>query len=225
MKPQIVKVYSHTRSGTHFLEAFITENFYSNLDFSIKPITWGHWSNRKIKEEGNPYGKIFGNHLFPPNINDSSRKVYIKRDGRAVAYSMWKTPNFIHKNLKNISFQDFLELKIDWIGTPSNKANPDLTILEHWCKHVRSWEYYERINDNTLIVRYEDLIDNPYEQYLKIYKKFFNYKKLLTKDEITIIDKPVGLLPNMAKVDSWKEEFNKSNNEMYFNVLSKYNCQ
>ena len=72
------KIYSHPRSGTHFIEAFVGENFYSGKDLSVKNVTWGHWSNRKINAEGNKYGMLFGNHLLPiRNTNESNPKIYI----------------------------------------------------------------------------------------------------------------------------------------------------
>ena len=219
---ELVKIYSHPRSGTHFLEAFVGENFYPNYDLKLDSITWGHWSNRLENKKGNPYGKIFGNHLFPPKLNDNSKKIYIKRDGRAVAYSMWKTPNFKHMEYNSISFHDYLKLKIDWFGTPSQKAQTSLTILEHWLKHCREWDAYAQENENTLILSYEDLMNFPYQQYLKIHNKFFSNSFVLDKDEIKIINKPVGLLPNKAKIDAWREVFTEQDNKLYLDLLKKH---
>jgi len=86
----LVKVYSHPRSGTHFLEAFLAKNFYQDKDLALAEITWGHWSNRKINKDGNPYGKLFGNHYFADENNNESPKIYIYRDGnqnRLVRYN------------------------------------------------------------------------------------------------------------------------------------------
>jgi hypothetical protein len=218
---QMVKVYSHPRSGTHFLEAFIAENFYKEKNLSTDNVNWGHWSNRKINSEGNPYGKLFGSHHFPKKKYKKEFKIYIVRDGRAVAYSIWKTPNFIHKDLKNISFHDFLNLQLDWKGTPATKSEPKLSILEHWYEHVKAWEEASLEDDNLLLVKYEELIKNPYSVYLQIQNKFFRKNKLLSLNELDIIKKPVGLLPNKAIVNSWEKEFSDKDKLLYEKILSK----
>ncbi len=48
-KSDLVKVYSHPRSGTHFLEAFLAENFYPHSDLLVENVTWGHWSDRRTR--------------------------------------------------------------------------------------------------------------------------------------------------------------------------------
>ena len=218
----LLKVYSHPRSGTHFLEAFISENFYKNKDLSTKKVEWGHWSNRKIKKTGNPYGQLFGSHTHVPDkFNYYGPKIYIIRDGRAVAYSIWKTPNFLNSKLQKLSFHDFLKEKIDWIGTPANRSNQIYSILEHWYLHVKAWEDFAEKNENLLIIKYEDLINNPYQIYLKIHKYFFNDLPIIKKDDLNIIKKPVGLLPNKATVNSWEQVFLQNDIDLYYEVLSK----
>ena len=217
----LVKVYSHPRSGTHFLEAFLTKNFYAKKDLSINEVTWGHWSNRKLNPNGNPYGKLFGSHLFGNLINTPNRKIYIIRDGRSVAYSVWKTDNFIHKDLQEISFKEFLRTKIDWHGTPALESLPKYTIIEHWHMHVNSWLELEKKDNNLLVIYYEDLVSNPYDIYLKIHDKFFSKKKKLYKDQLDTIKKPVGLLPNKAIKDSWKEVFDKDDIDYFLSIVDE----
>ena len=218
---KLVKVYSHPRSGTHFLEAFLAENFYKGKDLSLDSGTWGHWSNRKVRDIGNPYGKLFKNHHFPKKIKYIQPKIYIVRDGRSVAYSIWNTPNFINKELRDISFHDFLRTKIDWKGSPSNKVLPEYTILEHWYQHVKAWEKYNNFDNELLIIKYEELLNNPYEIYLKIHDKFFKNKRVLKEEEIDNIKTPVGLLPNKATINSWEKAFSEEDKILYFDVLSK----
>jgi len=218
---QLVKVYSHPRSGTHFLEAFLARNFYAKKKLSIDEIKWGHWSNRKINYEGNEYGKLFGDHLLPSLNNNKPKIIYIYRDGRSVAYSIWKTPNFLNKNLKGISFHDFLKTPIDWKGSPGYKTDNKLNILEHWNLHVKAWIEYSEINSNVLVISYEDLVNKPYKVYLEIHKNFFENKRIKDENEIELIKKPIGLLPNKAKTDSWKTIFNEKENEYFLNLISK----
>lgn len=219
----LLKVYSHPRSGTHFLEAFLAKNFYQNRDLSLDKVAWGHWSNRKVKEDGNPYGKLFGHHYFPSIKNLKRPGIYIIRDGRAVGYSIWKTPNFLHKDTDaTISFSDFLNTPLDWSGSPSKKTNEKLTFFEHWAKHCDEWIKFSEQEKKLLIVHYEDLVINPYETYLKIKRFNFKLKPKLSKDKLDIIKKPTGLLPNKAKVNSWKGNFTNEELERFEGIVNSY---
>jgi len=218
---ELLKVYSHPRSGTHFLEAFLAKNFYQDKELSLVDVTWGHWSNRQVKPEGNPYGKLFGNHYFSDLNNNDKPKIYIVRDGRAVAYSIWKTPNFLHKDISHLTFKEFLKTPIDWRGTPSKQAEPNLTILEHWAQHVKGWYEFSEQNDNVMIIAYGDLISDPYKQYLRIHEKYFKNAEKLTKESLDIIKKPVGLLPNKAKIDAWKAVFDEDDNNFFKTTVDK----
>ena len=206
-KITLVKVYSHPRSGTHFLEAFLSKNFYQNEDLSLSSISWGHWANRQIKTEGNPFGKLFGSHSLPKTTYKNEKKIYIIRDPRAVAYSIWKTKNFVHPNNANLSFSQFLRTPIDWIGTPAKKTDPTQTILEHWKSHTDSWRQFALKDANTLILSYEELKDNPFVVYEKIQRKYFSKLKKIEQNKIDPISEPLGLLPNKGTKDAWKNFF------------------
>lgn len=206
-----IQIFSHPRSGTHLLEAFIGENFYKNIDISLKDIIWGHWADRQKTNLVNPYGKLFGSHIFPTRdiLNIDYPSIYIYRDGRAVSYSIWKTLHFLHPKYNQLSFSNFLRTRIDWIGSPAFKCKPKMTIGEHWSKHVSGWLRYGAMNKNILIVKYEDLIRNPYQVYCLIRQRFFIHIELKKENQINIITKPLGLLPNKAKIDAWKELFSE----------------
>ncbi|WP_416443483.1 sulfotransferase domain-containing protein [Leeuwenhoekiella sp. A16] len=212
-----IQIFSHPRSGTHFLEAFVGENFYRGEDLFVKNVEWGHWSNRKINSQGNKFQKLFGSHLFPrkecSKINYPS--LYIYRDGRAVAYSIWNTENFVNLKFNNLSFSEFLKLKIDWVGSPAFKSKEKYTIAQHWERHVDGWLKYSKNNKNILVLKYEDLINDPIEVYYRIHERFFNTYPALHKDDINIINNAVGLKPNEAKKDSWRKKFTKED-ESYF---------
>ncbi len=218
-KTNLVKVYSHPRSGTHFLEAFIAKNFYPNKDLMVPLVTWGHWANRSVNENGNPYGKLFGSHYFPYRIQEQGPKVYIARDGRAVAYSIWKTPNFLHPDLKGISFSDFLRTPLDWQGSPASKTDAKRTIFEHWDLHLQRWMAFAENKPDVLITTYESLVDDPFTVYSNIHTAFFANSAMLSKAELDPIKKAVGLLPNKAVKNSWEDSFTNEDQE-YFEKMS-----
>jgi len=219
----LVKVYSHPRSGTHFLEAFLARNFYKTKDLSVDNVTWGHWSDRRIKEEGNPYGKLFGNHYFGFENQNNAPKIYIYRDGRAVAYSVWKTPNFITRQGADITFNDFLSQQIDWSGTPARKAEPEHTIFQHWAKHVTSWKKLSENDENLLIIKYEDLVDDPYNVYQQIHSKFFSKQRMLKANQVDVVKKPLGLLPNKGIKNAWVDEIDAKNDYSFKKMIQANN--
>lgn len=215
-----LRVYSHPRSGTHFLEAFIAKNFYKNVDLSIQEVKWGHWSNRKINKSGNPYGQLFGHHFFPTNNNFKAPGVYIIRDGRAVAFSVWNTHNFLHKDIEGkISFSKFLRTPLDWFGSPSKKTQLNMNIFEHWEKHCSDWLKFSESQKGLLIIYYEDLKNNPFWVYKQIKKFNFRYKTKISLKELIKIDKPTGLLPNMANNNSWVEHFERKDHVFFESIL------
>ncbi|MBK3517682.1 sulfotransferase domain-containing protein [Carboxylicivirga marina] len=221
---QIIKVYSHPRSGTHFLEAFLAKNFFQNKDLNTEIVNWGHWANRLQREEGNEYGKLFGNHSFPGDwiMGIKHPMIYIYRDGRDVAYSIWKTPNFINPDYKDVTFSDFLRLKLDWQGTPGKKCEPKETIAQHWERHITEW--MEVKHSKLLIIRYEDLKSKPLDVYSKILKKYYPVKYIahcigLYKPKVNVINQPVGLKPNKAKAKGWKDVLMEDDNNWYISQI------
>jgi hypothetical protein len=124
--------------------------------YGTTSVKWGHWANRKVTPNSNKYYKLFGSHAFPTKTMKKIDypMIYIYRDGRAVAYSIWKTENFINPKYKNISFTDFLREKLDWKGSPAFRSKEKYTIAEHWEKHVIGWKKISKQNKNILIIRY-----------------------------------------------------------------------
>lgn len=220
---QYLKVFSHPRSGTHFLEAFIGRNFYKDIDLSVQSHQWGHWANREDNAKGNPYGKLFGSHIYPGRFlrKITYPSIYIYRDGRAVAASLWKTRNFIHPRYQGISFSEFLRLKIDWLGAPSVRWESSMNIAQHWENHVLGWKRIAESNENIVIVNFEEIKLNPYQVYRNIFLKFFQEQSVLLKEsEVDYVEDPVGLLPNKAEREAWREIFTEED-IAYFNSSLK----
>src|SRR5690349_243058 len=97
---EIVKVYSHPRSGTHFLMSLLYRNFFRGreLGVSMRPTMAGHWSRQRAGESQSfvldgkrstgerfeiPYAELFGSHALQPP-ESKSRAIYVVRDGRDV---------------------------------------------------------------------------------------------------------------------------------------------
>ena len=50
-----------------------------------------------------------------------------------------------------------------------------ITLIASWKTHYNSWKNFEK---NKLLIKYEDLINNPYEEFYKIYKYLSKILKL-----------------------------------------------
>ena len=219
----MIKIYSHPRSGTHFLEAFVAENFYPSKNLSRNGLSYyGHWSDRKLLKEGKPYQKLFGSHYFPDELKQTGNhpKIYIYRDVRAVIASVYNSKFYNLKKHPDLSFSEFLRMDIDWYGGLGRETLSNLNIVQHWYKHVDEWL---RVSDkNLLIIRYEDLKLDPKKTYDRITNKFFKRRNLLnlfTNQKIKIINKKVGLNPNSATIDSWKNLFSDTDLDFVFKNL------
>jgi len=169
---EIVRVYSHPRSGTHFLLDLLYRNFFSDQDMSSDAnlMMSGHWS-KKISHHGQrflldgvemgqtftiPYARLFGSHTIQPPRN-VKRSIYIVRDGRDVALSCFSWKDSMPERMEPLSLTDFLLQKIDWIGSFGYRENhPHMRIFDHWKMHVEN--YY---NSHMSMIYYEDLISNP----------------------------------------------------------------
>lgn len=209
---RLIRVYSHPRSGTNFLMRFIAANFYAGQDLHSKPGRIGHWKNR-IENQSNPVGKLSGTHHFFDYEKNQFIKpaVYLVRDGRAVAYSIWKTKVFQNPNWKSWCFSKFLREKLDWYGSPGNPHGFPGSIVEHWRDHVISWQ--ERMD--VLFIRYEDLVTTP-ERVRDDIVRFFNVPAM---EELQTVDGLVGWYPNCGTIDAWQDEFSQDDIEYFDSIV------
>ena len=146
---RILKVYSHPRSGANWLLALLGQAFYG--DMGLVFTFTGHWSERVPVEA--PDRKMRGGHDFY-RAGLRGPRVYLYRDGRDVALSLWRTKAFQRASWHDLSFSEFLRRPLDWHGSPSVRANNGLTIAEHWWDHLNSWQDAP----GTCFVSYERLL-------------------------------------------------------------------
>jgi hypothetical protein len=196
---ELVKVHSHPRSGTHYLKALLANNFYRDCNLSSPGGEWGHWSQRRWIE-GEPHGKLSGFHTANPDPTHPA--IYLYRDGRAVALSIWRSRiGFLHKDWADITFSDFLRRPLDWQDSPGQRSTPQQTIAEEWWKHVHKW--LKTPPHNVLPVRYEEAVCYPYETLYRVAERF----GLDWDGKARPVEGLVGQLPNQGQIDAWKGFF------------------
>ena len=135
------------------------------------------------------------NGSFFTNYNNTLGAIYIVRDPRNVLISILN--HFSKKNYDDA--KNFLIDENRVIG--SNQANKDktefddneiTTVISSWKAHYKSWKL---LNKNFLLVKYENLIKNPDDEFFKI----FDYVKKFIK-----IDNSKNLVKNAIKESSFE---------------------
>jgi hypothetical protein len=148
-----LKIYSHPRSGTNFARALLAATFYQ--DTSVVEVTTGHWSQRQRVLVPTRLVKGPQSHPFF-RTNLPGPRVYLIRDGRDVALSMWRTKHFQCAAQRELSLSDYLSAPLDWYRDPGHRSGRGMTIVEHWKAHVDSWY----AAPDTYFLRYEQLLEN-----------------------------------------------------------------
>lgn len=211
----LLRVYSHPRSGTNLLMAFIAINFYPGLDLETRGRI-GHWKARKL-DQVNPYGKLAGTHYF---MHDEKNRVvqpcvYLYRDGRAVALSLWHTKAFQRPSWRKWCLSRFLKEPLDWGGSPGNPRGFGKPIAAHWRAHLDSWEHCE--DEGILKVRFEDILTGP-RQVRDAIAEFYDMKPVRG---LKLVTEKVGWLPNEGRIDAWREHFSEDDLAAFYELAGK----
>ena len=146
-----LKLYSHPRSGTNWTLALLEMAYWGCVKYHMART--GHWSKRVGVAA--PESKMLGGHQFY-NAKLPGKRVYLYRDGRDVALSLWNAKAFQPAYKRGMSFSEFIRTPLDWRGTPGVKAKPRRNIIQHWKLHLDSWHNAP----DTLLIRYEDLLSD-----------------------------------------------------------------
>ena len=216
MSNKLIKVYSHPRSGTNFIEALIMKNFFTDVDVSTPGTSgWGHWSENYKFDKPILHGKLFGSHRM--QTKGRWPGLYIYRDARDVALSVWRSKGFLHTNIKdNNTFSTYLKTNLDWQDTPSLRAIPTKNIFKHWLDHVTGWhEKYK--GSNILFVRFEELLIDTDNVLIRIGEHF----DLERQAKVLSLKKMVGPSPNAGKCGKWKEFFSPEDLKFFFSIVPK----
>ncbi|MDH5748473.1 MAG: sulfotransferase domain-containing protein [Rhodospirillales bacterium] len=173
-----VFVFSHERSGTHFLMNALAQAFgyISNpqVDFDHSDANINFYYPLSIREylaqfKGHPVANTFKSHHSFDFFSDLIEEVveefqvfYVYRNPLDVMVSLWR---FIHKwewheGPKTDELADFIRMP------PSGhmmryQMYQQPTVLKRWESHVRGWvlEMPEQVRGRIIYVRFEDLLD------------------------------------------------------------------
>jgi len=211
-----LRVHSHPRSGTHLLAHCLKKAFFPDADLDIEDFEsrkWGHWADRLLFEGPIANGMLLGGnaHGFPDAVRRRGAPiVYIYRDGRGVALSLWRSKHLKNPAWDGIDFSEFLRRKMDWAATPGRRVEPRETLPEHWARHVTRW--HEFAGSNVVIVRYEDLVADRNAAVRSIAEAF---PGLPERQVLAPTDELVGISPNAGRTHAWREYFS-ADDEAFF---------
>ena len=132
--------------------------------------------DRKIKflKTHHIYCNINGSNFT--DYKNSLGVIYIVRDPRNVISSIkyhYSKENYLEAEKMMTDEYRALGKKID--RSSKNIDRDMITLIASWKTHYNSWKNFEK---NKLLIKYEDLINNPYEEFYKIYKYLSKILKL-----------------------------------------------
>ena len=165
-----------------------------------------------------------GKFCYTDNINTSGC-IYIVRDPRNVITSL--------KNHYYLStYEDAFKFISDEKKLIGNIKNPRLeselpTVISSWKNHYNSWK---KLKTNYLLIKYENLIDNPFAEFNKIIsflEKFFNYKFDSTDVDRAISYTNFEKLQKQESLEGFKEANKNTKGEpiKFFNLGPKNTWQ
>lgn len=224
-RDRLLQVFGHIRSGNNLLAACLHLNFYPGSNLKGDDGYFGHWSDRQFAQ-GSTYGKLIGNHEHWAKASATRRAVYIHRDGRSVAYSVWRSAHFMNSAWLGIPFSEFLRRPIDWDATPGRRRQSRWyhqrreNIVEHWRRHITGW--LGSGDKNICFVRYEDLVVDPARVILGI-SKFFDMQvaEPARSQGVEVPKQPVGYSPNQGSNKAWMDAFSDEDLVFYRSIVGE----
>jgi len=212
-----VKVFGFARSGTHLLAHLIAQNFYRGQESRLqKPVKIGHWL--KAYDYPDPVGRLIGGFDKPDPTAGSEPAVYVYRDGRACALSIWRTPYF---TAYDQPLAEFLRTPLDWLWYPGRPYALSFlesrTVFEMWHAHVNAW-MTELGKRQLFFVRYESLLDDPQGWTQKIGERF---DLTPTSKTFMSVKTPVGPTPNDGNRHSYLGYMDMLDLELYDTIVPR----
>ena len=208
---------------SHFLN--LTDNINNQDEFAkncVKAQQNLNSDNKlKIFKTHNAFWNWGGGQYTFTDEKNTLGAIYIVRDPRNIITSVL---NYFHKKNYHEALEFMKENKV--LG--GNEAEIGLpTIIGSWSNHYKSWKKFKK---NFLIIRYENLLKNPFEEFTKITNYLENVSNLKFKNNNILKAIKECSFDNMSNQED-KFGFNdnsiknKKLNKKFFNLGPKNNWQ
>ena len=205
----MIKVYGFPRSGNHLLMELIGRNFYPGQDLTSPAGEVGHWSDR-AQVGPVEFGKLAGHHGPPSWGYEPGQSVYVYRDGRAVAASLYRSPHFRSKQTDGLTFSEWLRAPLDWSwsvgrrGGIGRRGSNGKNVIEHWVEHLTAWDKIDNLYWPLRFCNYAKMAKNPHGTVYGLQAVVFELVAV-NDEEYIIPDQPVGHFPSGGRLDGWRE--------------------
>jgi len=153
------------------------------------------------------------------NKENTKAVIYIVRDPRNVVLSV--------SNFYNLSEDESVKFLTspEVLGNKFDKKSGILTLLGTWGDHFKSWTLEK---ENLLLLKYEDLISNPYLQLQKIINFLKKYQDIQTnelKDQKILETTNFTILKKIEENQGFDENQKKFKDKKFFNLGANTNWQ
>ena len=194
------------------------KEFIQNCNYAQSKINL----DNKIKffKTHNAFWKI-GQDCF---TNDENTKgiIHIVRDPRNVITSIKN--HYGYENYKEAL--DFMKHENNIIGVKNSTKEEDLpTPISSWKLHYNSWKNPINLKSKYILIKYENLLNNPYSEFSKIIKFIEKISEIKFKEKNILKSIENTKFENLQKQEE-KEGFKESpNNNKFFYLGPKNNWQ
>ena len=191
---------------------------FGNYKFTHMAEYWDTFQKDIIKNKKNVFLKThnaaikIGNNIFA-NLDNCEGLIYVIRDPRDVILSYSSHLNLnVEKTFEIMKKEDLVEKTND---------NDDRTLITSWKNHYNSWKHFPK---NKILIKYEDLIDAPYETFLKLI--MFLNKIINTNIDNKLIQEAINnvsfdKLQKLEDQSGFPENRSLSKNHKFFKVGKK----
>ena len=134
------------------------------------------------------------------NYENSLGVIYIVRDPRNVISSIkyhFSKENYIEA--KNFLFNENKCLGKKFDETSKNKNRDMFTLIASWKTHYNSWKNFKK---NYLLIKYEDLVSNPHEEFTKIAEYLSELIKIKIEDGKILMAIKNNNFENLKKIEN-----------------------
>tara|TARA_B100000900_G_C20474682_1_gene672867 strand:+ start:266 stop:1078 length:813 start_codon:yes stop_codon:yes gene_type:complete len=153
----------------------------------------------------NAFCTINGNSFT--NSTNTLAAIYVVRDPRDVLISFSNHLNFdLHKTLEIMKSDEYWE-------TEDKFNNFRSALFGSWKTNYKSW--FSQNTLETLLIRYEDLISNPFENFSKIIKFLENKTKIIYDKNSIELSINQTKFENLSKLEK-KNGFEEATNNLFF---------
>ena len=193
-------------------------NFVNNLEIDDLNKVSAYWIksqqiinlDKKVKFFKTHHALCKINGSIFTNYENSLGVIYIVRDPRNVISSIkYHFSKENYTEAKNFLFNENKCLGKKFDETSKNKNRDMFTLIASWKTHYNSWKNFKK---NYLLIKYENLVSNPHEEFTKIAEYLSKLIKIKLQDDKIMTAIKNNNFENLKKIEN-KDGFVEAAND------------